>query len=425
MAPISPHFGPRSVGGLRKRPRRMNGRLITVALAATITLALAACGSSSAQNSSTSTSGSAGGSTIKVMALGQFQASALSYPEGRDGILAAVKYYNLHGGFSGHQVQVTVCNDQGDPNLARQCARQAVSSGDAAVLGSYSQQGPTILPIFEAAHLAYVGATSQSPADTSSPVSFPLEGLNQIVNAGIGYAATIAGCKKAGILIENYGTTTPLAEQSVKAGMALNGGSVVKIENTGSDLSSYAPAISVMESAGAKCITTQMPPDQIPVILQEMRQSSDPTITAIDAQDSFSTAALQQLGAAAQGMILASSTYPPSSSKAPVPAIVSRIKQYEPGAAISQFSLQGWAAVDLLKDAVAHVKGGITPKSLLSAFSSLTNASTEGLYPPFTTSSPGPVPGAPRIFLTKILVFRVGAGGSETLISNGFVNVIK
>ena len=52
---------------------------------------------------------------------------------------------------------MTVCNDQGNPNLARQCARQAVSSGDVAVLGSYSQQGPTILPILEAAHIAYVG----------------------------------------------------------------------------------------------------------------------------------------------------------------------------------------------------------------------------------------------------------------------------
>jgi branched-chain amino acid transport system substrate-binding protein len=423
MAPISSYVEPR--GRLRRRPTTVSRRLATAILATTMAAALAACGSSGGQNSSAPASGSAGSAPIKIMAFGQFQATALSYPEGRDGILAAVKYYDSHGGFSGHQVQVTVCNDQGNPNLARQCARQAVSSGDDAVLGSYSQQGPTILPIFAAAHLAYVGATSQSPADTSSSVSFPLEGLNQIVNAGIGYAATIAGCKKAGILIENYGTTTPLAEQSVEAGMALNGGSVVKIENTGSDLSSYAPAIAVMESAGAKCITTQMPPDQIPVILQEMRQSADPNIIAIDAQDSFSTAALKQLGAAAQGMILASSTYPPSSSKAPVPAIVSRIEKYEPGAAISQFSLQGWAAVDLLKDALAQVKGSVTPTSLLSAFSSLTDAPTEGLYPPYTASSAGSVPGAPRIFLTKVLVFRVAAGDSETLISNGFVNVVK
>ena len=161
--------------------------------------------------------------------------------------------------------------------------------------------------------------------------------------------------------------------------MAVNGGKVVKIENTGTNLSSYAPAISVMESAGATCLATIMPPDQIPVILQEMRQSADPTIPMINAQDSFSTAALKQLGSAANGMILSSSTYPPSSTKAPVPMVVSEIKKYEASAAISQFSLQGWAAVELLKDAMAKVSGTVTPKALLTAFSSMTNASTGGL----------------------------------------------
>jgi ABC-type branched-subunit amino acid transport system substrate-binding protein len=402
-------------------------------LAVGVALAVSACASSSSSGGSASGGGSASagsgssasGSALKIMAFGQFQASTFSYPEGRDAILAAVKYYNAHGGFSGHQVQVTVCNDQGNPNLARQCAQQAVSDHDVAVLGSYSQQGPTVLPILQAAHIAYVGATAQSPADTTSSVSFPLEGLNQVVFGGIGYGATITGCKKAGILIENYGTTTPLAEQSVEAGMAINGGKVVKIENTGSNLSSYAPAISVMESAGAQCLATIMPPDQIPVIFQEMRQSADPKIPMINAQDSFSTAALQQLGSVADGMILSSSTYPPSSTKAPVPMVVSEIKKYVPSAAISQFSLQGWAAVDLLRDALAGVSGTVTGQALLKAFSSLSNASTGGLYPPYTTTSPGPVPNAPRIFLTKVLVFKVGPNGTETPVSNGFVSVVK
>ena len=412
------------------------GRAGLAAGAAAVALVAAACGSSSGSSpgSSSPSSGAAApapsgspatGSPLKVMVFGQFQASSFSYPEGRDAVLAAVKYYNAGGGFSNHPVQVSVCNDQGDPNLARSCARQAVSSGDVAVIGSYSQQGPTVLPILQAANIAYVGATAQSPADTTSTVSFPLEGLNQVVFGGIGYGATTTGCKKAGILIENYGTTTPLAEQSVEAGMALNGGKVVKIENTGTDIASYAPAISVMESAGAQCIAAIMPPDQIPKIFQEMRQSANPQIPMINAQDSFSTAALQQLGSVGVGMILSSSTFPPSSSNAPVPQVVSLIKKYEPSAAISQFSLQGWAAVDLLKDAVAKVSGTITAKSLLTAFSALSGASTQGLYPPYTTTSAGPVPGAPRIFLTKVLILKVGPNGTETPVSNGFVSVVK
>jgi ABC-type branched-subunit amino acid transport system substrate-binding protein len=413
---------------VKRRRRRLGGAGV---LAVGVLLLATACGSSGSGSGASSNSATAGtgaaasGSALKIMTFGQFQASTFSYPEGRDAILAAVQYYNANGGFNGHKVEVSVCNDQGNPNLARQCAQQAVSNGDVAVLGSYSQQGPTVLPILQAAHIAYVGATAQSPQDTTSSVSFPLEGLNQVVFGGIGYGATITGCKKAGILIENYGTTTPLAEQSVEAGMAVNGGKVVKIENTGSDLSSYAPAISVMESAGAQCLATIMPPDQIPVIFQEMRQSADPKIPMINAQDSFSTAALKQLGAVSEGMILSSSTYPPSSTKAPVPMVVSEIQKYEPAAAISQFSLQGWAAVELLKDALAKVTGTVTPQTLLTAFSSLTDASTGGLYPPYTTSTPGPVPGAPRIFLTKVLIFKVGPDGTEIPVSNGFVSVVK
>ena len=105
--------------------------------------------------------------------------------------------------------------------------------------------------------------------------------------------------------------------------------------------------------------------------------------------------------------------------------VVSEIKKYEPSAAISQFSLQGWAAVELLKDAMAKVSGTVTPQALLTAFSSMTNASTGGLYPPYTTTKPGPVPHAPRIFLTKVLIFKVGSGGSEIPVSKGFVSVVK
>lgn len=402
-----------------------------------LALATAACGSSKSSSNSTA-SGSSGGSSatstpaaaatgspIKVMAFGQFQANTFSYPEGKTSIDAAAKYINATGGINGHPIQVQDCNDQGDPNIAAQCARQAVSSGDVAVLGSYSQNAGQVLPILQAANIAYVGATAQSVADTTSSVSFPLEGLNQIVFGGVGYGSTLVGCKKAGILIENYGTTTPLAIQSITNGIELGGGQIVKVENTGSNLPSYSPAISAIESVGAQCVDTIMPPDQIAEVFQAMRQSADPSITMVNAQDTFSTQLLDQLGSTANGMILSSSTYPPTDTSVPeVAKVVSQIKKYEPGAAISQFSIQGWAAVLLLQDAVKNVSGSITGPAVLNSFEHLTNASTNGLYPPYTTTSPGPVPGAPRIFLSKVLILKY-QNGNEVPVSNGFVNVIK
>jgi ABC-type branched-subunit amino acid transport system substrate-binding protein len=393
---------------------------------------LAACGSSSSGGSTTppagggsSSAAAPSGTPIKIMSFGQFQATSFSYPEGKTAIDAAVKAVNAAGGINGHPLQLESCNDQGDPNQAAQCARKAVSDGDVAVLGSYSQNAAQVLPILGAAHIAYVGATTQSVPDSTESNSFPLEGLNQVVFGGVGYGATITGCKAGGILIENYGTTTPLAIASLKAGMSLGGGSVVKVENTGSNLPDYSPAISALESAGAKCVLTIMPPDQIAEVFQAMRQSANPTIPMINAQDTFSTSELKQLGAAANGMILSSSTYPPTSTDIPeVQKMLAAINQYEPGAEISQFSIQGWAAVLLLKDVLSTLSGTPTAADVLSGFSNLTNASTNGLYPPYTTTKPGPIPGAPRIFETKVLILKY-EDGKETPVSNGFVNVIK
>ena len=399
-------------------------------LAAGLCISMAACGSSSKTSGDASSSAAGPGSTatgspIKIMSFGQFQATNLSYPEGKTSIDAAVKTINAAGGINGHPLQVEACNDQGDPNIAAQCARTAVSHKDVAVLGSYSQNAGQILPILEAAHIAYVGATAQSVTDTTSPVSFPLEGLNQVVFGGVGYGSTLVGCKKAGILIENYGTTTPLAIQSITAGIKLGGGEIVKVENTGSNLPSYAPAVSAIEAAGGECIDTIMPPDQIAAVFQAMRQSAKPDIKMINAQDTFSTQLLDQLGDTANGMILSSSTYPPTTTQVPeVPKLIAAIKQYEPGAEISQFSIQGWASVLLLQDVVKGISGPVTASAVLNGFEHLNGASTNGLYPPYTTTHAGPVKDAPRIFLTKVLILKY-ENGQETPVSNGFVDVIN
>jgi ABC-type branched-subunit amino acid transport system substrate-binding protein len=425
--------------GFAPRGRRSG----TAVLAAGLLFALAACGSSSSGNTpaastssapattssssapSTATSSAATGSPIKVMSFGQFQATNLSYPEGKSAIDAAAKAINAAGGINGHQLDVESCNDQGDPNVAAQCARKAVSDKDVAVLGSYSQNAGQVLPILQAANIPYVGATAQSVTDTTSTVSFPLEGLNQVVFGGVGYGATLVGCKKAGILIENYGTTTPLAIASITAGIQLGGGQIVKVENTGTNLPDYSPAISAIESAGGQCVATIMPPDQIAEVFQAMRQSANPKIQMINAQDTFSTALLKQLGSTANGMILSSSTYPPTTTTVPeVPKLVAAIKQYEPGADISQFSIQGWGAMLLLQDVLKGISGTPTAATVLAGFTSLSGASTNGLYPPYTTTSNGPIAGAPRIFLTKVLILKY-ENGTETPVSKGFVNVIK
>ena len=427
---MSDNISPERTRRAGRRGSRMVAGAAAGILAATV---LAACSSSGGGAAAAggggggtgAASGGPSGTPIKIMSFGQFQAKSFSYPEGKTAIDAAVKAANAAGGVNGHPLQLESCNDQGDPNQAAQCARKAVSDHDVAVLGSYSQNAGQVLPILQAAHIAYVGQTTQSVPDSQASNSFPLEGLNQVVFAGVGYGATITGCKAGGILIENYGTTTPLAISSLKSGMQLGGGKVVKVENTGSNLPDYAPAISALENAGAKCVLTIMPPDQIAEVFQAMRQSADPSIPMINAQDTFSTDELHQLGNTANGMILSSSTYPPTSTNIPeVKTMLAAIKKYDSGAQISQFSIQGWAAVLLLKDVLQKISGTPTASAVLDGFSNLTKASTNGLYPPYTTTKPGPISDAPRIFETKVLILKY-ENGTETPVSQGFVNVVK
>jgi ABC-type branched-subunit amino acid transport system substrate-binding protein len=95
------------------------------------------------------------------MAIGQWSATSFSYPEGSTAMQAAIDYYNSTGGLDGHKIKLTICNDDGTPSVAGTCARQAVSGHDVAVLGSYSEEAATIVPILKSAHIAYIGATAQ------------------------------------------------------------------------------------------------------------------------------------------------------------------------------------------------------------------------------------------------------------------------
>src|ERR1700722_13538834 len=162
-------------------------RWVMLIAAGSVSLLLAACSSSSSGGSTTNSSASGSGS-IKIMALGLFQSAALSLPDSEAAMQAKVDAVNASGGIDGHQIDLTTCNDQLDPDQSAACARQAVSNGDVAVVASYEPYTAQVLPILESANIPFFNGEAIDNGDANSATEFPLTGgaITQSAAAGAG-----------------------------------------------------------------------------------------------------------------------------------------------------------------------------------------------------------------------------------------------
>jgi ABC-type branched-subunit amino acid transport system substrate-binding protein len=415
-----------STDGAKRRHIRTS-RVAVAAVAAVGCLVVAGCGSSS--DSSSSASGSSGGggksgSPIKVMALGQFEASTFAYPQGPPAMQAAIKKINDAGGVNGHKLDLTICNDQASPTIAAQCARKAVSDKYAAVIGSYSVQSTSFLPILEAAGIPYMGQDATNSLEGNSKVSFPLESQYQLY-ASMGYAAGFDGkCKAAGLITEDYGASTDIEDQYAANGFAAasGGGKVVKRVDTGQGAPDYAPAVASMLSAGAKCIISPMPPTELAKVMASVHQSSAPKTPVAVTAASLPASVQKALGSASNGMMVGSAAYSTGATDNPdINDVITQIHALNPKADINSFSIEGYAAVQILAHAMESIKGDIDASSTLAAMQKIDGFETK-IEPPYTTTKPGPLKGLPRIYGMGVVVYKI-VDGKQKLVSDGFVDL--
>jgi branched-chain amino acid transport system substrate-binding protein len=406
-------------------------------------LVLSACGgggsSSSSGGSSEATGSEAGGSEstasessgseeasgdpIGVMGLGTFEGT-VAYPEAPPAFEAEVKKINEEGGIEGREIDLSICNDQGNPQVASHCAQEAVEKGDVAVMGSYSVQAAAFLPILESAHIAYIGADASQTIEETSPNSFPLENQYQLYGS-LGYAAGTKGCKKAALITEDYGAATKAEDEVADKAFenSPTGEEVVKRVEVGSSNTDYAPPVATMLSAGAECIIAPLPPEELPKLISSVEQSSDPEATVAVTANSVPAEELKALGKQAEGMLVGSAGYIPGAADSPksVTETVEGIKAFDASAEINAFSLTATAAVKTVAHVLEGLKGEITAESVLAAAGEIEEFET-GLAAPFTTTKPGPIPGKPRLFTMQVLAYEV-INGVETPITEEFVDL--
>lgn len=423
MQPFSGSAGPRKV-------RRSIVGAIVVLAALSATLVLSACGSGGGSSSTgggtgteTGSGGEAGGSPVRLMGLGTFQAT-VAYPEAPPAWEAQIKKIDEEGGVGGHQIELIVCNDQGNPQVASQCAREAVEKEVVAVMGSYTVQSAAFLPILEAAKIAYVGADATQEVEATSPVSFPFENQYQTYGA-MGYAGGTAGCRKGGLLTENYGAATDVEDEALDKAFegSPTGEEVVKRVFVAANATDYSAAVATMQSAGAECVIAPMPPEAMPKLFAAIGQSADTGMTVAVPAATLPTEVVESLGQKVEGTLVGSTGYLPGALGNPpeVAEALKLVEEFEPSAELNIFTVSAMATVRILAHVIEGAGGEVDASSVLAGMGGLEGFET-GISPPYTTTEPGPLPGKPRLFSLQVLIYQV-TGGKEKQTSKGFVDL--
>ncbi|MGW1557440.1 ABC transporter substrate-binding protein [Streptomyces sp. NPDC002144] len=130
--------------------------------------------------------GGSEGDPITVMTWAPQDTSATNKPGMPAFAQAYARWINAKGGINGRKLKVLTCNDRNDSVAAAKCAREAVKSGVVAVVGSYSQFGDSYLPDLEGAGIPYIGGYGVTTAEFTSPLSYPVNGGQPTLLAGLG-----------------------------------------------------------------------------------------------------------------------------------------------------------------------------------------------------------------------------------------------
>jgi branched-chain amino acid transport system substrate-binding protein len=152
----------------------------TAAVVATSALLAAGCGSSGSSSTSSGSSGGSSGSSTSatsatttaatssvfgtpkkatgspyVFGMINDETGAVTFPEARQGAIAAMEYVNNYlGGINGHPIAIDSCIGDGTPAGAARCANELVAKHPLAILGAADVGAPASIPIYAHANLA-------------------------------------------------------------------------------------------------------------------------------------------------------------------------------------------------------------------------------------------------------------------------------
>src|SRR6266702_1005947 len=252
--------------------------LSAVALAVTglVAAGCSSSGSSSSTGSGSPTSGSssaAAGSgssvfgtakkatgTPYVFGMINDETGAVTFPEARQGAIAAANYVNNYlGGINGHPIVIDNCTGDGTPATAARCANQLVAKHPIAILGAADVGAPASIPIYQHANLAYLGGIPFTPVPETAPNSVQFWSVSFGDNAAAAvYAGKTLGVKSVAIVYFSNTQGASLLPQITPVFKAAGVTTVkdIPLSPTSPDPS---PQAALVESSGAQLVSVDVP----------------------------------------------------------------------------------------------------------------------------------------------------------------------
>ena len=301
------------------------------------------------------------------------ETGAVTFPEARQGSIAAADYVNNYlGGINGHPIKIDSCIGDGTPATAARCANQLVAAHPVAILGAADVGGPASIPIYQHANLAYLGGIPFTPVPETAPNSIQFWSVSVGDNAAAAvYAGKTLGVKSAALIYFSNAQGASIVPQITPVFKAAGVTTVknIPLSPTSPD---PAPQAALVESSGAQLAYVDVP-NGCGNVLKALK-SVGYTGKIIGIDPCGAPPVLQASAGGANGMYIASPFLLQSGSSSQAKLFMAAMKKWAaPGTLTDSISTAGFATVMNVQQVLSKISGTPTTTSILAAFKSGTH----------------------------------------------------
>ena len=395
-------------------------RWLSVTAAAVLALTAAGCSSSSSSSSNTPSSGSttAASSSVfgtpkkatgspYVFGMINDETGAVTFPEARQGSIAAVNYVNNYlDGINGHPIVIDSCTGDGTPATAARCANQLVAAHPLAILGAADVGAPASIPIYQHANLAYLGGIPFTPVPQTAPNSIQFWSVSVGDNAAAAvYAGKTLGVKSVALVYFSNAQGESIIPEITPVFKAA-GVTTIKYVPLSPTSPDPSPQAALVESSGAQLAYVDVPNGCGNMLKALKTVGFTGKIMGIDPCGAPPVIAAAAGGA--NGMYIASPFMLQSGNSQQAQLFQAAMKKWAaPGTLIDSISTAGFATVMNVQQMLSTISGTPTTASILAAFKSGTHQNF--LSHPYTCDGQA-LKGAPAICNDYYLMNQVQNG---------------
>jgi branched-chain amino acid transport system substrate-binding protein len=296
------------------------------------------------------------------------ETGAVTFPEARQGAIAAVDYVNNYlDGINGHPIQIDECTGDGTPATAARCANQLVADHPLAILGAADVGAPASIPIYAHANLAYLGGIPFTPVPETASNSIQFWSVSVGDNAAAAvYAGKTLGVKSVALVYFSNAQGESILPQITPVFKAAGVTTVkdIPLSPTSPDPS---PQAALVESSGAQLAYVDVPNGCGNVLKALKSVGFSGKIMGIDPCSAPPVIAAAAGGA--NGMYIASPFILQSGSNPQAQLFEAAMKKWAaPGTLIDSISTAGFATVMNVQQVLSTLSGTPTTATILAAF---------------------------------------------------------